>query len=159
MTRRRARARRGARARGKVPRNWGQPTSLVGALSLGGLETAATVQGAFDGPAFCAFIEHFLAPLLRVGQVVVMDNLSVHKARRVRELIEARGCQVLFLPPYSPDFSPIEQCFSKIKETLRKAAARTPEALIDAIGEAMGLVTSDDAHGWFGHCGFPAHPT
>jgi transposase len=142
-----------------VPRNWGKPTSLVAALSLEGVGEAATVEGAFDTLAFVAFIEHWFAPSLWPGQVVVMDNLSVHKAKRVRELIEARGCQLLFLPPYSPDFSPVEPCFSKIKEALRKAAARTQEALLEAIGQAIKLVTSEDAHGWFRHCGIFAHST
>lgn len=159
LTRRRARAKRGVRAPGKVPRNWGQPTSLVGALSLAGLATAGAIEGAFDTAAFVVFVEHFLVPALAPGQIVVLDNLSVHKAGRVRQLIEARGCQVLFLPPYSPDFSPIEPCFSKLKEALRKAAARTQEGLIEAIGQAMSLVTSEDAHGWFRHCGFLAPST
>ncbi|MHB1413739.1 MAG: IS630 family transposase [Chloroflexota bacterium] len=159
LTRRRARAKRGVRAPGKVPRNWGKPTSLVAALSLGGLGEAATVEGAWDTAAFVVFVEHYLAPSLRAGQVVVMDNLSVHKAGRVRELIAARGCQLLFLPPYSPDFSPVEPCFSKVKEALRKAAARTQEALHEAIRWALGLVTSEDAHGWFRHCGLLTRST
>jgi transposase len=159
MTRRRARAQRGVRAPGRVPRNWGRPTSLVASLSLDGLGEAATVEGAFDTAAFVVYVEHFLAPSLRAGQVVVMDNLSVHKAGRVREVIEARGCQLLFLPPYSPDFSPVEPCFSKVKEALRKAAARTQEALDEAIGWAIERVTSEDARGWFRHCGLLARST
>lgn len=159
MTRRRARSRRGVRAPGRVPRNWGRPTSLVASLSLEGLGEAGTLAGAFDTQAFLVYVEHFLAPSLKPGQVVVMDNLSVHKDGRVRELIEKRGCRLLFLPAYSPDFTPIEQCFSKIKEALRKAAARTQEALDEAIGRALGLVTSEDAHGWFRHCGLLARST
>ncbi len=142
-----------------MPRNHGKPTSLVAALSLEGLGAAMTLQGAFDTIAFVYFVERFLAPSLAPGQIVVLDNLSVHKAKRVRELIEARGCKVLFLPAYSPDFSPIELAFSKIKEALRKAGARTQEALDKAIGEAINLVTSEDAQGWFRHCGYPARST
>jgi transposase len=156
MTRRCARSKRGARAPGKVPRNQGKPTSLVAALSLEGLGKAMTLEGAFDTLAFVVFVERLLAPSLKPGQIVVLDNLSVHKAKRVRELIEARGCEIRFLPTYSPDFSPIEPCFSKIKAALRKAAARTQEALDEAITQAIRLVTSDDALGWFRHCGFLA---
>lgn len=156
MTRRRARSRKGTRAVGKVPRNHGKPTSLVSALSLEGLGAAMTLQGAFDTIAFVFFVERFLAPSLEPGQIVVLDNLSVHKAPRVKELIEARGCKLLFLPAYSPDFSPIEPCYSKVKEALRAAEARTQEALDRAISEAIKLVTSEDAQGWFHHCGFLA---
>lgn len=156
MTRRRARAKRGRRARGKVPRNYGKQTSLVAALSLKGLGEAVTLEGAFDTIAFTFFVERFLVPSLEPGQIVVVDNLSVHKGPRVRELIEARGCELLFLPAYSPDFSPIEQCFSKIKEYLRKVGARTQEGLDRAIAEAIESVTSEDAKGWFHHCGFLA---
>lgn len=159
MTRRRARSRRGTRAVGKVPRNYGKPTSLVAALSLEGLGAAMTLEGAFNTPAFVVYVERLLAPSLKPGQIVVLDNLSVHKARRVRELIEARNCEVLFLPAYSPDFSPIELCFSKVKEALRKAAVRTQEALEEAISKAIDLVTSEDAQGWFHHCGFLARST
>jgi transposase len=152
MTRRRARSKRGTRAPGRVPRNYHKPTSLVAALSLEGLGAAMTLEGALNTPAFVVYVEKLLAPSLKPNQIVVLDNLSVHKSKRVRELIEARGCELLFLPSYSPDFSPIEQSFSKIKEALRKAAARTQEALEEAIGQAISLVTSEDAHGWFRHC-------
>ncbi len=159
MTRRRARSKRGTRALGKVPRNHGKPTSLVSALSLEGLGAAMTLVGAINTSAFIAYVDKLLAPTLKPGQVVVIDNLSVHKATRVRELIEARGCTLLFLPAYSPDFSPIELCFSKIKEALRSAGARTQEALEEAISKAIKLVTSEDAQGWFRHCGFLARST
>lgn len=139
-----------------MPRNYGRPTSLVAALSLEGFGEAMTLEGAFNTPAFVAYVEKLLAPSLKPDQIVVLDNLSVHKAKRIRELIEARGCQLLFLPAYSPDFSPIEPCFSKIKEALRSVGARTQEALEEAIGEAIKQVTSEDAHGWFRHCGFLA---
>lgn len=112
-----------------------------------------TLEGSFDTLAFTAFVERYLAPSLVPGQIVILDNLSVHKAKRVKELIEERACQLLFLPAYSPDFSPIEQAFSKIKAHLRKASARTQETLDEAISEALSKVTSEDAKGWFHYCG------
>lgn len=113
------------------------------------------IEGAANGVAFEAYIEHILVPSLVKGQIVVMDNLRVHKSARVRQLIEERGCQLLFLPAYSPDFSPIEEAFSKVKAYLRRMKARTPPALQEAITQALLTVTSQDAHGWFGHCGYP----
>ena len=110
---------------------------------------------------FEAYVEQVLAPpSLRPGQVVILDNLGAHKGERVRELIEGEGCSVLFLPPYSPDFSPIEEAFSKIKALLRKAAARVRGALVEAIGRAISAVTPEDAIGFFAHCGYlPAAQT
>jgi transposase len=99
-------------------------------------------------------VEDFLAPTLREGQIVIMDNLKAHKGERVRELIEARGCEVMFLPAYSPDLNPIEEAFSKIKGILREAAARTREELVETISEALSKVTVRDARGFFGHCGY-----
>ncbi len=115
-----------------------------------------SVEGSADGEAFLLYVEHFLCPTLKRGQIVMMDNLQVHKMRRVRKLIEERGCSLVFLPPYSPDFNPIEQAFSKIKGILRKAKARTFEALVEATGQALSAVTARDAHGFFGHCGYGA---
>jgi transposase len=103
---------------------------------------------------FEAYVEKVLIPNLQSGQVVVMDNLSTHKGERVRELIEGRGCELLYLPPYSPDFNPIEQAFSKIKDLLRKAKARSREALVDAIGQAISALSAEDARGFFEHCGY-----
>lgn len=103
-----------------------------------------------------AYVEYLLAPSLLAGQIVVLDNLSVHKGERVRQLIEARGCELLFLPACSPDFSPIEETFSKLKAFLRRVGARTHEALQEAIGQALEMVTATDALGWFTHCGY--HP-
>ncbi len=154
MARRYLRAPKGVRARQKLPRNHGKPTSLVIALSLEGLGPAMTIQGAVDGAAFTVYVRELLCPSLRPGQTVVADNLSVHGVRGIRELIEARGCSLLFLPSYSPDFSPIEPAFSKIKEALRKAAARTQEALDEAISKALDLVTANDALAWFRHRGY-----
>ena len=112
------------------------------------------LDGATDTLAFEVYVEHFLVPTLRRGQVVVLDNLSAHKATRVRELISGAGCELWYLPSYSPDLSPIEEAFSKLKTLLRRAAARTKEALLDAIGSALSEITSSDARGYFTHCGF-----
>jgi transposase len=149
-----ARAPRGERAYGQAPRNWGKNVTLVCSLSTEGVGAAMSVEGATDGVAFEAYVEHFLAPTLKAGQVVVMDNLQVHKSARVRELVEGVGAEVLFLPPYSPDFSPIEEAFSKVKGILRRIGARTREALPEATGQALGAVSRRDAVGWFGHCGY-----
>src|SRR3712207_3696614 len=113
------------------------------------------VEGATTSAVFEAYVERVLAPALRPGQVVVLDNLNAHKGERVRELVEARGCELLFLPAYSPDFSPIEEAFSKIKALLRREKARTREALVGAIGWALDAVSGRDARGFFVHCGYP----
>ena len=153
----RARAPKGERAFGKAPRNWKENVTLISSISfVGGVGASMSVEGSADGEAFLLYVEHFLCPTLKRGQVVVMDNLQVHKMRRVRELIEERGCSLVFLPPYSPDFNPIEQAFSKIKGILRKAKARTFEALVEATGQALSAVTARDVHGFFGHCGYGA---
>jgi transposase len=120
----------------------------------GGMGEAMAVEGSTTGTVFETYVEHLLAPTLEEGQVVIWDNLGAHKGDKVRELIEARGAQVLFLPAYSPDFSPIEEAFSKIKALLKKAAARTREALVEAMGEALSAVTPQDTGGWFTHCGY-----
>jgi transposase len=118
--------------------------------------SSLTVEGATNRDVFEAYVERVLSPELRPGQVVVMDNLTAHKGERVRELIEERGCELLYLPPYSPDFNPIEEAFSKIKGLLRKGEARTREALVEAIGTAISAVTTKDARGYFEHCGYCA---
>jgi transposase len=154
MDRLRARAPRGERAYGKVPRNRGKNLTLLASMSLSGMGEALCVEGATDTEAFEVYVEHFLAPTLEEGQVVVFDNLGAHKPKRIRELIEARGAEVLFLPSYSPDLNPIEEAFSKIKGILRKAGARTREALLEAIAQALWAITAVDAAGWFAHCGY-----
>lgn len=160
LARRYARSPRGERAYGIIPRNYGRCTTLVASLSLEGLGPAMTIEGAIDTLSFTEYVRQLLCPALRAGQVVVMDNLSAHKAEVVRELIEAVQCRLLFLPSYSPDFSPIELAFSKLKEFLRATAARTKPDLFDAIGEALDMVTSNDVVGWFSHCGYsPAKQT
>lgn len=154
LTPRYAWAPKGERACGSVPRNRGQNTTILGALSQHGVQAAMTVEGAADAAVFETFIEHFLGPTLVPGQIVVMDNLSIHKGERVRALIEGCGCQLLFLPAYSPDFSPIEPAWSKLKTYLRRAGARTREALEEAIAQGLKGITAHDAHGWFRHCGY-----
>jgi transposase len=149
-----ARAPKGQRATDSVPRNRGKNTTLIAALSLEGIAASMIIEGAANAAAFEAYIEHILVPNLQQGQIVVMDNLRVHKTARVRQLIEDKGCELVFLPAYSPDFSPVEETFSKIKTFLRRAKARTREALEEAIAAALLTVTSQDAHGWFTHCGY-----
>ena len=112
------------------------------------------LEGPIDRGVFEAYVEKVLLPSLRHGQVVVMDNLSSHKGERIRELIESTGCELLYLPPYSPDFSPIEEGFSKVKGLLRKAEARSREALVEAMGKALNAITAQDARGFFEHCGY-----
>src|SRR3712207_2636046 len=122
-------------------------------MSLCGMGESMCVVGATDAKAFEVYIEHFLAPSLREGQVVVMDNLGAHRPKKIRDLIEARGAELVFVPSYSPDLNPIEQAFSKIKNILRKLGARTHEALREGMKQAPSKVTPADAAGWFYHCG------
>jgi len=146
---------RGQRAVGKVPRNYGASMTLMASLSLSGMGEAFLLDGAADAAAFETYVEQLLAPSLHAGQVVILDNLSIHLGPRVRQAIEAKGCRLLFLPAYSPDFSPIEEAFSKVKSVLRRTGARTREALQEAIAQALDLITAQDARGWFLHCGYP----
>lgn len=150
---------RGERAIGTVPRNYGTNLTLIASLSVQGMGEAMLLDGSADGAAFETYIEQILAPSLREGQIVILDNLSIHLGPRVKEAIEARGCHLLHLPAYSPDFSPIEGAFSKLKAMLRRVGARTREALQDAIIEALPRITPQDALGWFRHCGYPAPST
>lgn len=145
---------RGQRASCSVPRNRGPNTTLLSSMTLEGMGTSLAVEGATNREVFETYVQRVLAPTLRPGQVVVMDNLTAHKGDRVKELIEERGCQLLYLPPYSPDFNPIEEAFSKIKAVVRKAEARTREALVEAIGKGISMVTAEDARGFFDHCGY-----
>jgi transposase len=145
---------KGERAFGRAPRNRGKNTTLIAALSSEGMRAPMSVEGATDSIAFEIYVEHFLCPALLPGQVIILDNLGAHKGGRVEELIKSRGCELLFLPSYSPDFSPIEEAFSKIKAIVRKAEARTREGLLEAIAQALEAVTRQDAKGWFAHCGY-----
>ena len=146
---------RGQRCHGQAPRNRGRNTSLLAALGPQGLLATMTVEGSTNTDGFLTYLDRVLCPALRPGQTVVLDNLSVHKSEAVREKIEAAGCRLWFLPAYSPDFNPIEHAFAKLKQSLRKAKARTQEALEAAIAAGLTTITSQDAHGWFKHCEFP----
>jgi transposase len=158
LTRLYARAPRGERARGSIPRNRRKNVTLLASLSLSGIGETMIIEGSASAQVFEIYIEQVLAPSLQKGQIVIMDNLSTHKGQHVRKVIEARGCQLLFLPAYSPDFSPIEEAFSKVKAALRRAGARTHEALQEAIGQARLPITAADASGWFKHCGYSPAP-
>lgn len=151
----RARAPRGERAVGRVPRVHRRHMTLVGTLTSTGPGEALVVEGPADRDVFEAFIEQFLLPTLQPGQTVVLDNLAVHKSAPARRAIEGVGCTVCFLPRYSPDFNPIEQAFAKVKTALRRAEARTFEALVDATGHALKALTPSDAAGFFAEAGFP----
>jgi transposase len=140
-----------------VPRNRGKNTTLIAAITLeGAMGESVAIEGATDAKAFKAYVEHFfLAPSLEEGQVVVLDGLGAHRTDRVRELVEERGADLVFLPSYSPDLNPIEEeAFSKIKTIVRKVGARTREALVEAIARALAAVTSEDVAGWFAHAGY-----
>ena len=145
---------KGKRAYWSVPRNRGANTTVLSSMSVEGVGPSLTVEGSTTSVVFEAYVEQVLAPTLRRGQVVVMDNLTAHRAERVRELIEGRGCELVYLPSYSPDFNPIEEAFSKIKRLVRKAEARTREALVEEIGSALSAVSSEDARSFFEHCGY-----
>jgi transposase len=148
---------KGERLNLSVPRNRGKNTTLLASMTVEGMGPSLAVKGSTTAEVFEAYLEHVLLPELENGQVVVMDRLPAHKPKRVRELIEGRGCELLYLPSYSPDYNPIEEAFSKIKEILRRAAARTREALVEAMGEALSAISSRDAWSYFKHAGY--HPT
>jgi transposase len=157
MTRCFGRATPGQRVVDSVPDNYGANETLLAALSLDGLDAPWVVDGAINGAIFHCWVSEVLCPTLQPGDIVLWDNLSAHKVTGVEELLAARGARLIRLSPYSPDFNPIEQCWSKIKTCLRRAKARTVEALITAIKEALDTVTQADIRGWFVHCGYPVH--
>ena len=154
MTRRYGRAPKGKRVHGSAPVNKGKNVTVLGALSLTGITAAMTIEGSTDTPVFLTFVQTILAPALQPGQIVIMDNLSSHKGKRVKEAIESVGATLEYLPSYSPDLSPIEKCWSKFKELLRTKAARTRELLDQAITEAFEMITPQNARGWFAHWGY-----
>jgi transposase len=149
-------SRRGERAFTSVPRNWGKNVTLLASMSLEGMGPCLAVEGSTTRQVFEAYLEHALAPSLQPGQVVVMDNLTAHKGEKVRDLIEGRGCELIYLPPYSPDFNPIEEAFAKLKALMRKAEARSRKMLIEAMGRALEALTARDARGFFEHRGYRA---
>ena len=154
MARLRGRSPRGERCRASVPHGHWKTTTLVAGLRLDGMTAPMVIDGAMNGAAFTAYAETLLAPTLRPGDVVVMDNLPAHKVRGAREAIESAGAIVLFLPPYSPDFNPIEQAFAKLKALLRKAAARTIGALEQAIADALDAFTPQECANYFANSGY-----
>ena len=158
MTPRYARAPRGERAYGSVPRHHHTNTTVFASLTAQGMGECMAIEGAADSAAFVAYLHEFLVPMLMPGQVVVLDNLSVHKDARAAPLIEGAGCRLCYLPSYSPDFNPIELAFSKIKAAMRREEARTHEALVDALGPVLDTVTPADVVGWYHHAGYSLEP-
>lgn len=154
LTRLYGRAVPGERVVEATPGFSGPHYTTIAALSLQGVSAPFVFQGNTDGPAFETYVECLLAPHLRRGDIVIMDNLSAHKHAVIRSLIEARGATAEFLPPYSPDLNPIEKCWSKVKAWLRKAKARTWDELVAALADALHAVSEQDAKAWFAHCGF-----
>lgn len=154
MAREYGRAPRGERCYDSKPRNWGDNITVIGALSLAGVEAVMTLNGALTQEWFAHWVKKFLVPVLKPGDLVVLDNLSSHKSVKARELVEAVGAQFIFLPAYSPDFNPIEQAWSKLKALINGAAPRTREALEDALVAALDMVSQEDALGWILNAGY-----
>lgn len=157
MTRARGRASPGERVSGAVPQGHWQTLTMLGALRLEGMAAAATVEAATDTDIFDAFVRQGLVPGLRVGDVVIWDNLSPHKAAQVQEAVEQVQAKLMPLPPYSPDLNPIEPCWSKVKQHVRSVEPRTGAALGLAAAEGFASVTAADAKGWFEKCGYCVH--
>lgn len=154
MAREYARAPKGERVSGTKPRNYGDVITVIGALTMAGLEAVMTVRGGTTKEVFLAYVQCVLLPQLRPGDKVLVDNLAAHKDPRVRDLIEAAGAKLIFLPPYSPDLNPIEMAWSWVKGWLKTAAARTEDGVNMALAMAMDLITPRMAAGWIDHCGF-----
>lgn len=157
MTRTWGRAPKGQRICEATPQGRWQVLTTLGAMSLRGMEAVMTVESATDSEVFATYMEQVLCPRLRAGDVVVMDNLSAHKVAGIRELIQAKEATLLYLPPYSPDLNPIEQAWSKFKQFLRCAKARTKQALDQAVTEALNTISPENAAAWFRHCGYGIH--
>lgn len=154
MTRTHARAPLGERAKVTEPFHHGGNISVISALGVQGICAPMTIEGAVNSEVFALYVEHLLVPCLRPGHLVLLDNVKFHYAPKAIELLEAAGAEVLHIPAYSPDLNPIEECISKIKETLRSLKARTKRKLSNALAKAIALVTEDDIRGWFEHCGY-----
>jgi transposase len=154
MTRRYGRAPKGERVVGAVPQHDGANVTMLATLGSHGVEAVMTIEGATDAEVFRVYVEQVLRPTLRPGDIVMMDNLRAHNATGIREAMEQSGARLQYLPPYSPDLSPIERCWSKLKTALRTAKARTREALEQAIAQALGTITASDARSWFHHSGY-----
>jgi len=154
LTRVYGRAPRGERVIGAVPQHYGAHVTMLAALGSHGVDAVMTIDGATDAAVFRVYVARVLRPTLRPGDIVIMDNRRAHKAAGIREAIEQAGAQVRYVPPYSPDLSPIEPCWSKLKTALRTAKARTREALDQALAHALAPITVSDARSWFHHCGY-----
>ena len=148
------RAPSGERVVGSVPKNYGENLTVIGALSVSGLQAVMTVEGATDGDVFRAYVEQVLCPTLQAGDVVILDNLGAHKVSGIREAIRRKGAEVIYLPPYSPDLNPIEQCWSKLKTAVRLIGARTREGLEAAVEQVIKTISEADALAWFAHSGY-----
>jgi transposase len=157
MTRQWGRASKGQRIAEATPQGRWEVLTTLGAMSLRGIEAVMTVESATDSEVFTTYLEQVLCPKLRPGDVVVMDNLSAHKVAGIRELIQAQGANLIYLPPYSPDLNPIEKDWSKFKQFLRRAKARTKEALEQAVTDALKTITAENALAWFRHSGYGLH--
>jgi transposase len=157
LTRFYGRAEPGERVREGVPQNYGENITMLAALGINGVSAPMIIEGAVDSLVFLTYVKRVLVPTLDEGDIVIMDNLSAHKIAGVEEAIKAAGARVEYLPPYSPDFNPIEKCWSKMKTALRKVKARTREGLESAIRQALLTITEADARAWFAHCGYPVH--
>jgi len=156
FTRRYGRATPGQRVVEDVPGKKGENVSTIGAIGLDGVRAALSLPGAIDGETMAFFVTETLAPQLRPGEIVLMDNCSIHKVEEVTEAIEAVGANVVFLPTYSPDLNPIENCWSKVKSILRSIKPRSAEQLFEALEKAFAAITTQDILGWFKHCGYAA---
>ena len=154
LVRSHGRSAEGSRCVAYAPNGHWKVMTAVAAIRLSGMSAAATMACPMDGELFQTYLREALVPVLSAGDVIVMDNLASHKHPHVRELIESAGAKLLYLPPYSPDFNPIEMIWSKVKRLLRSAATRTIDALHEAFGTAMAAVTPDDILGCFHHCGY-----
>lgn len=157
FTRRYGRAKDGQRVDQGVPLRVGTPVTLGGALTVNGLEAVMSLDGALNAARFAVYLEQVVDPTLVPGEVVVLDNLPVHKVAGLAQLVEARGARLLFLPPYSPDLAPIEPAWSNLKTALRTAQARTRQALDGALEQALAWITGQDTQNWFDHCGYHVH--
>lgn len=158
LTRRFGRSTRGTRVEESIPRVTPRNTSTIASITTSGMGPALALSGSVTRLSFETYLEHVLGPTLRAGQVVMLDNARIHHGGRVEEIIAARGCRIWYLPPYSPDFSPIELAFAKVKAELRRLKARTTEDLENAIALALSSITRTDARAFFAHCGYPLWP-
>lgn len=147
----------GQRVVESVPANYGSNYTLLAAIGLDGVHAPWLLEGALDGDAFRVYVKEVLAPTLQAGDILVLDNVATHKVSGIAAAVAARGARVEFLSPYSPDFNPIERCWSKIKTYLRKAKARTYEALVQAVQEALATITEEDLRAWVEFCGYAIH--